>query len=276
MPMDLDKVGLTGEPVERSWTARDCMLYAISVGCGVDELQFATEKDQQVLPTMAVMLGGGAGLIYEAGSWKRGSLVHGEQGFTLEKPIPADGRARVQGKIAGIYDKGKGALVVLEGTARDPETDEVWFTTSMRLFIRGEGGFGGDRGPSLEANRAPDRKPDAEVRYLTLPEQALIYRMTGDMNPLHADPDFAKKAGFDQPILHGLCTYGFTGRALLHTLCGSDPGRFRSMDGRFSRPVVPGQELTVAMWVDGDEAIFQTKNSAGDVVIDQGRCGFVP
>ncbi len=275
MPMDLSKVGLEGEPGERSWTAKDCMLYAIGVGCGVDELQFATEKNQQVLPTMAVMLGGGGGLLYEAGSWKRGSLVHGEEGFELKKPIPPEGKANVRGKIAGIYDKGKGALVVLEGTARDPDTDEVWFTTSMRLYIRGEGDFGGERGPSLEANRAPTRKPDAEVSYTTLPGQALIYRMTGDMNPLHADPDFAKKAGFDQPILHGLCTYGFTGRALLHTLCGSDPARFRSMDGRFSRPVFPGQDLTVSMWVDGDEAIFRTTSSDGNVVIDQGRCSFV-
>jgi acyl dehydratase len=123
---------------------------------------------------------------------------------------------------------------------------------------------------------APERKPDAEMTYTTREDQALLYRLNGDMNPLHSDPDFAKMGGFDRPILHGLCTYGFTGRALLHALCGSDPARFRSMEGRFSKPVLPGDSLTVSMWVDGGEAIFRTTDSDGDVVLDQGRCTFEP
>jgi acyl dehydratase len=118
----------------------------------------------------------------------------------------------------------------------------------------------------------PERAPDARVSYVTLPHQALWYRLSGDANPLHSDPEFAKLGGFDRPILHGLCTYGFTGRALLHELCDSDPARFRSMEGRFSKPVMPGDELTVSMWVDGKEAVFQTTTQDGSVVIDKGRC----
>ena len=127
-----------------------------------------------------------------------------------------------------------------------------WTTTSS-IFIRGEGGFGGDRGPSGPRNVAPERAPDHEVVYTTLPQQALLYRLSGDLNPLHSDPSFAAMGGFDRPILHGLCTYGFTGRALLHALCDDDPARFGSMEARFSTPVMPGDTLTVRMWVDGDD-----------------------
>ena len=143
----------------------------------------------------------------------------------------------------------------------------------MTLFCRGEGGFGGDRGPS-DRIEFPDRAADHEVTYRTREDQALTYRLSGDRNPLHSDPSFAAMGGFDRPILHGLCTYGFTGRALLHTLCASDAGRFRSMNARFSRPVFPGDELIVSMWVDGDTALFRTTNQNGDVVIDQGRFSF--
>jgi acyl dehydratase len=139
----------------------------------------------------------------------------------------------------------------------------------MTAFFRGEGGFGGERGPA-STFELPDRKADHEVRYETRFDQALTYRLSGDRNPLHSDPSFAQMGGFDRPILHGLCTYGFTGRALLHTLCGSDPARFKSMEGRFSKPVMPGDELTILMWTDGDTTLFQTKNQDGDVVFDQG------
>jgi acyl dehydratase len=135
-------------------------------------------------------------------------------------------------------------------------------------------GFGGDRGPQVPPFELPNRKPDHELSYETSRDQALLYRLSGDMNPLHSDPDLAKSVGFPKPILHGLCTYGFTGRALLAALCGNDPARFRSLDGRFSKPVFPGESLTVKMWVDGSSALFQTVNPAGDVVLDQGRFGF--
>ncbi len=120
----------------------------------------------------------------------------------------------------------------------------------------------------------PDRKPEHEVRYATRIDQPLIYRLSGDRNPLHSDPGFAKMGGFDRPIMHGLCTYGFTGRALLHSLCDGDPSRFKSMDGRFSKPVMPGDELTISLWIDGKRCRFQTKNQDGDIVIDQGVATF--
>jgi len=144
----------------------------------------------------------------------------------------------------------------------------------MSAFIRGEGGWGGDRGPSGAQNVPPERGPGHTITYQTSPDQALIYRLSGDRNPLHSDPSFATAAGFDKPILHGLCSYGFTGRALLHALCGSESARFKSMEGRFSSPVIPGEALTVAIWTTGDgEAVFTT--SVGDrVVIDQGKVTF--
>jgi acyl dehydratase len=140
----------------------------------------------------------------------------------------------------------------------------------MTVFIRGEGGWGGERGPSGGAHVAPDRAPDHRVTYETRPDQALLYRLSGDRNPLHSDPSFAQMAGFDRPILHGLCTYGFTGRALLTELCGGDPARFGSMEGRFSSPVFPGESLTVEMWDTEGSTTFRTLGEDGRVVIDNG------
>ena len=179
--------------------------------------------------------------------------------------------------VTGIYDKGSGALVVTENEAVDAETGEPLVTSRMGTFIRGEGGFGGPRG-SEPPWQFPDRAPDHQVVRKTRPEQALIYRLSGDRNPLHVDPQFAGRGGFSQPILHGLCTYGVTGRALLHAVCGGDPARFRSMSGRFSRPVLPGEPLTVSVWLacDGKSALFQTSRADGTVVIDRGRLQFRP
>jgi acyl dehydratase len=171
-----------------------------------------------------------------------------------------------------MYDKGKAAVVVLESNATDTAGKPL-FSTTMSAFIRGEGGWGGDRGPSGPRNVPPEREPDTVVSYDTRKDQALLYRLSGDRNPLHSDPSFAKLAGFDAPILHGLCTYGFTGRALLHGVCGGDPARFKHVEGRFSTPVMPGDRLDVRIWVDGDDAIFQT--CVGDnVVIDSGKLVF--
>jgi acyl dehydratase len=173
--------------------------------------------------------------------------------------------------VTAIYDKGSGAVVVTGSTSVDAATGERRFVTTSSLFIRGEGGFGGDRGPSSPTPPPANREPDDVVSYATRPDQALLYRLSGDRNPLHSDPVFAKRAGFDRPILHGLCTYGFTGRALLHTVCGSDPARFRSMSGRFSRPTFPGDTLTISMWADGDGVRFRTDNQHGETVIEAGR-----
>jgi acyl dehydratase len=200
-------------------------------------------------------------------------LVHGEQGITLHRPLPTDAEFISTGKITGIYDKGSGAVIASESTAVDKASGEPLFSTRTALFIRGEGGFGGDRGPSA-VKIDVDRAPDHAVTYQTRPDQALLYRLNGDRNPLHSDPTFARGGGFDGPILHGLCSFGFTGRALLAALCDNDPERFLSMDARFSKPVVPGDALTVSIWRDGDRALFRTERAPGEVVIDSGVCLF--
>jgi len=277
MPIDPSAVGQTGGPVRRAWDSKDCLLYALGVGAGTEELAFTTEnsKDtpQQVLPTFAVIVGTGGAPFDKIGSFNPAMLVHGEQRIELLDALPVEGEVDVTGRIANIWDKGKGAVVEVESEATDVKTGKPIMRTMMSLFLRGEGGFGGERGPSAKFE-PPDRKPDHEVTYPTREDQALLYRLSGDRNPLHSDPAFAKMAGFDRPILHGLCTYGFTGRALLHTLCGSDPKRFKSMYGRFSKPVFPGEALTVHMWVDGNEALFQTRNPQGEIVLDQGKLTF--
>ncbi|HSJ91590.1 MAG TPA: MaoC/PaaZ C-terminal domain-containing protein [Ilumatobacter sp.] len=273
MPLNPDAVGSTSEPVEVSWTSKDCLLYAVGIGAGTEELAFTTENtngvDQQVFPTFPVVVGWGRGsAMGNIGSFNPALLVHGQQSVTLHRPIPVEGTATLVGEVVAMYDKEKAAVVV---TSNDATMDgEPLYTTTMSAFIRGEGGWGGDRGPSGPQNVPPDREPDHRLTYQTSPDQALVYRLSGDRNPLHSDPAFAAMGGFDRPILHGLCTYGFTGRALLHTLCASDPARFHHVEGRFTSPVLPGEALTVSMWeVGGGEALFTT--AVGDrLVIDQG------
>jgi len=280
MPINHDVVGAEGAPVVHSWTSKDALLYAVGVGAGIDELAFTTENShdvpQRVLPTMAAVIGAGvSGAISAIGSFDFAMLVHGEQSFVQHREIPVEGSLTATGKIVGIYDKGSGAVVAVEGECVDNATGETLLTVGSAIFIRGEGGWGGDRGPSGDRNAAPDRAADASVSYRVRPDQALTYRLSGDRNPLHSDPWFAALAGFDRPILHGLCTYGFTGRALLHTMCDSDPAKFRSMEGRFASPVFPGEELTIEMWNEGaGECIFQTRGEDGRVVLVGGRHTF--
>jgi acyl dehydratase len=224
-----------------------------------------------VLPTFGVLIAQ-ARPGRTLGDFDRAVLVHAEQAFELHRPLPVEGTVRITATVTGIYDKGSGALVVTENAAVDAATGEPLVTSRSSAFIRGEGGFGGERGSDQPWER-PDREPDHLVIQPTRPEQALIYRLSGDRNPLHVDPKFAARGGFSQPILHGLCTYGVTGRALLQVLCDGDPARFGSMSGRFSRPVWPGESLTVSIWwQDGsDTALFQTTKDDGTVVIDRGR-----
>ncbi len=285
MKVNLDAVGTTSGPFERSWTSKDALLYAVGVGAGAEdplsELAFTTENSigvtQQVLPTFAVIIGSGGPNLSAVGEIDMANLVHGEQAFELDDAIPTSGTLSVTTTITGIYDKGSGMVIAYESVGVDPETGQRRVRTRSSAFIRGAGGFGGDRGPSGPRNVPPEREPDHVVTYRTREDQALIYRLSGDRNPLHSDPEFAKRAGFPRPILHGLCTYGFTGRALLHTLCNSDAARFRSMEGRFSKPVFPGESLTISMWLEGDSsAVFTTKNAAGETVLSEGRCTFVP
>jgi acyl dehydratase len=285
VPINPEAVGARSEPSRRAWESKDCLLYALGVGAGMDdpanELEFTTENtsdaQQRVLPTMAVVLGplGGGSALASIGTFNPAMLVHGEQGITLHREIPVEGELEAVSEITGIYDKGKGAVVAIESKSTLVGSGEPLFDTRASLFIRGEGGWGGDRGPSGPQNVPPEREPDEVVTYQTRADQALLYRLNGDRNPLHSDPKFAAMGGFDRPILHGLCTYGFTGRALLNGLCKGDPARFASMDGRFSSPVLPGEKLTVRMWRTSDgDAVFQTQGEDGRTVLDAGRATY--
>lgn len=273
MPINPDAVGAKGEAKRRSWNSKDALLYAVGVGAGTDELPFTTEntKDtpQRVLPTFAVIIGGGGIPMDKVGSFNPALMVHGEQGIELYDEIPPDGEIESVGECTAIWDKGSAAVLEFESTSTNVATGKPLLKTRTMLFCRGEGGWGGERGPS-EKLQYPDRDPDKVVVYETRPDQALTYRLSGDRNPLHSDPSFAAMGGFDKPILHGLCTWGITGRALLHALCDGDPSRFKSMNSRFSKPVIPGDVLTVNIWVDGNEAMFNTENQNGEKVIDQG------
>jgi acyl dehydratase len=279
MPLNPDAVGSESDPVDVSWDSKDALLYAVGVGAGTDELAFSTENTngvtQRVLPTFPVVIGWGSAIgsaLKNAGTFNPAMVVHGTQAVTLHREVPVDGKATLTSAIVAMYDKEKAGIIVTETKA--VSDGEPLYTLRSSIFIRGEGGFGGERGPSGPQNVPPDQAPDHEVSYTTLPTQALIYRLSGDRNPLHSDPGFAALAGFDRPILHGLCSYGFAGRALLHAVCGSDPARFGHIEGRFASPVLPGDTLTVRTWETGDgEAVFVT--SVDDrPVIDQGLLRF--
>ena len=280
MAINPEAAGAEGTAGESSWDSKDSLLYALGVGAGASdptgfELDFTTENtkgvDQKALPTMAVVLGGGGSSpLSELGDVNYGMMVHGEQQITLHKPLPVAGSISSVARIDGIYDKGKAALVVLETVATDTSDGEAIFTNRSSLFFRGEGGWGGDSGPKNTVT-IPDSDADAVVSYQTRSDQALLYRLNGDRNPLHSDPGFADAAGFDKPILHGLCTFGFTGRALLHEVCDSDPDRVASMSVRFSSPVMPGEQLDVHIWKGDGEATFRTTATGGRTVIDNGR-----
>lgn len=290
MPLDLDAVGSEAGPITVAWEPDDALLYAVAVGAGQDdplaELAFTTENTagvpQRVLPAYGVILtqfrppaDGSARPRTDLGTFDPALLVHAEQSVALARPLPASGRMAVTSRLAGIYDKGSGALVVTEATGRlpdDPE-DAPTVVTRSSVFIRGEGGFG-VRAPS-DPWQQPEDDPDLVLEAGTRPDQALLYRLCGDHNPLHTDPSFAARAGFDRPILHGMCTYGVVARRLLQELCDGDPAAFASMSGRFSRPVMPGDDLRIQVWrgIGESEARFRVLGPDGSVVLDRGRFG---
>ena len=278
MPLNPAAVGAVGDVRTMSWNSKDALLYAVGIGAGQNDLSFTTENtkevQQVVFPTFAVVAGSGTtspgkSAMAEIGTFNWAMLVHGSQAITLHRPIPVEAEATVQDKVVAMYDKGKAAVVVTEAETK-LKTGELLWTTRSSVFIRGEGGWDGERGPSGPQNEPPAKAPDHEVTLQTSPDQAFVYRLSGDRNPLHTDPSFAAIGGFDRPILHGLCSYGFTGRALLGALCNNDVTKFKHIEGRFSSPVMPGDALTVRMWnVGAGETVFTT--SVGDrVVIDQG------
>jgi acyl dehydratase len=277
MPLNLDVVGTSGEPHTVSWTSDEALLYAIGVGAGQDdplaELALTTENshgvEQRVLPTFGVVLNqfrGGSRL--DIGTFNPAMLVHAEQSVALSGAIPPSGSLEVTSTVTGIYDKGSGALVVSEATGRLTGAADPLVVTRSSLFIRGEGGFG-IAGPQ-DSWPQPEREPDRVLTASTRPDQALLYRLSGDHNPLHSDPSFAARAGFPRPILHGMCTYGVVGRVLLAALADGDPERFAGMSGRFSKPVFPGGELTIRVWQSEGPQLFQVVDEHGDVVLDRG------
>jgi acyl dehydratase len=286
MGVNLDVVGTRIVSSPRSWTSKDTLLYALGVGAGEfdptgSELMFTTENslgvEQKVLPTFPAILGQTLRQEFDIGDLDFRQSVHGEQIVRLHREIPVEGTVTVTATVRGIYDKGSGCLIDIESTG-DLESGPLYLARSC-VFVRGAGGFGGPRGSLDEDSQwasvpIPARNPDHVVRYATRSDQPLLYRLSGDRNPLHSDPEFARRLGFEGPILHGLCTYGFTGRALLHALCDSDPARFGEIRARFTRPVIPGEELVVSIWDNDSDAKgsfrFETSTGAGDTVIAGG------
>jgi acyl dehydratase len=277
MGLDRDAVGRSAGPFEVSWDSRDAMLYALGVGAGqadpFKELNLTTENsaghELTMLPVYAVVLTQRVSTRPDLGAIDRTKLVHAEQGFTLHKPLPLQGTVRVSGKITGIFDKGSGALVTSTADVVDAASGDLLVETHSAVFIRGEGGWGGDKGPAGPA-AVPTRAPDVSVVCPTRADQALLYRLSGDRNPLHSDPEFARRGGFDKPILHGMCTYGITSRLLIQALCDGDPRRVKGMSARFTKPVMPGDELTVQAWKEGGAIRFRTLGAGGAPVLDFG------
>jgi acyl dehydratase len=282
MPFNLDLIGVETSPVEFRWTERDTMLYALGVGAGMGdpsiELSFTTQNSrgvaQRVLPTYAVVAAP-ASLPEQFGELPLSKVLHGEQGITLHRPLPAAGALWSSSTVTGMYDKGSGALIRVRTLGRDREGKLV-VESRLGIFVRDAGGFGGDRGPP-SGSPCPSRDPDRIVTYTTRKDQALLYRLSGDYNPLHSDPAFAREAGFERPILHGLCTYGFAGRALLQSLCAGEPERVKSLDGRFRASVYPGDAIAVSIWQEGaGQAAFNVSSPDGTVVLDRGRLVYEP
>lgn len=272
MPIDPNAIGAKSEPQLVEWTDRDTLLYALGVGAGTQDLAFTTENshdiDQQVLPTYAVIAcpaWGAAGLV---GSFNFSKLLHGSQSIRLHAPLPPAGKLSVVSEVADIQDKGEGknAILVFKGIGTDPDTGQVVAESVSTAVIRGEGGFGGQQGRRPQAPEIPDREPDSRIALTTREDQALLYRLSGDRNPLHSDPWFAKElAGFPRPILHGLCTYGIAGRALVAELGGGDATKITAVSARFTSPVFPGDTLTTSIWRTGSgHAVYRTEAADPD------------
>jgi len=272
MPIDPNAVGATAEDYSFTWTDRDTMLYALGVGCGTADLAFTTENShdipQQVLPTYAVIACIGFPAMGKVGDFNFGMLLHGSQQIRLFAPLPPAGALTVSSDVVDIQDKGPGknAIIVVRARGADPAGGEVLVETLSTFVIRGAGGFGGQPGERPVAPPVPDREADSRTAMPTREDQPLIYRLSGDRNPLHSDPWFAQTlAGFPKPIMHGLCTYGFAGRALVAALGGGDATKVTAIGARVTSPVFPGETLTTSIWrTEPGHAVFTTEASAPD------------
>lgn len=259
---------------------KDAMLYALGVGLGADplnedELAFVYERALKVVPTAVTVLSGrGTPEPLPRPEGHRESrpnflmLVHGEQKVELHRPLPPAGRFTTESRTIGAFDKGegKGAVLLSETVWRDEAGSKVATLTSSS-FCRGDGGFGGPSEGAPEPHKVPDRAPDRTVEIATRPDQALLYRLNGDRNPLHSDPESARKSGFDRPILHGLCTYGITCRAILQSVTNWDPEPIASHQARFSAPVFPGDTVAVDLWLDGKDVSFEARVPARNATV---------
>jgi acyl dehydratase len=270
MALERNVIGRPSAPMSHRYTWRDTVLYALGVGARAEDLDYLFEMNgPKVLPTFAVVPSFHAmiAVLAEVGA-NPVTTVHGEQKIVLHRPIPPAGELSTIATVTGIYDKGKGAVMAVEAKTSD-DKGEPLFDNTFSIFARGEGGFGGDRGPEpLKADPPEGKAPDFTMVERTAAEQAILYRLSGDLNPLHVSPQFAKMAGFDRPILHGLCTYGYAGRAVLAHACGGDLGRFKSFAARFSGVVFPGDTLTTEGWqVAPGRWVLRTRTQDDRVVL---------
>jgi acyl dehydratase len=280
MAMDYDHLmSLAVEGERHEYSDRETILYALGVGFGRDpldeaELDYVYERGAlKTVPTLASVLTRVA-LLRDCG-YDYSKVLHGEQRLTLHRPLPPAGKLIADSRVVAAYDKGrdKGAVILAETKVRSAEDGTPLFTLGSTVFARGDGGFGGPAGSGPEPHRLPARAPDLVCALETRPDQALLYRLSGDRNPLHADPALAKRVGFPAPILHGLGTYGTACRAVLQAVCGYDHTRIASFDGRFSSPVYPGETIATEIWVEGHIISFRCRVPARDVtVINNGKC----
>ena len=263
MPIDPSQaLGFETGTSEYSYTKDDVILYHLGVGAGVpatdsNELEYTYEKELKVLPSFGVIptfgsmgsLGAVPGLEFNFAM-----LLHGEQDIIVHQPIPSEATITNSGKVAEIWDKGKAALLVMQVDTKD-DAGKPLFTNRFSLFLRGEGGFGGESGPKV-GNQAPEREPDGVIEQATLDQQALLYRLSGDKNPLHADPEFAKMAGFDRPIIHGLCSYGVVCKAIVDHVLGGDVSQVARYQARFAGVGFPGETYKISYWKEGDRILI--------------------
>ncbi|MGV9299137.1 MaoC/PaaZ C-terminal domain-containing protein [Amycolatopsis sp. NPDC003676] len=267
MPIDpAVAIGADLGEVRFAWTPSDVLLYHLAVGAGADpvaerELRYTYERDLRVLPTFATVAANlrtfePPALKFPGVDVDLAKVLHGKQEIELHRPIPVEGKAVARTRIADVFDKGKAAVLVQETEVADESGAPLW-TARSSIFARGEGGFGGERGPS-DKIEWPDREPDAVLDVPTLPQQALLYRLCGDRNPLHADPAFAAAAGFDRPILHGLCTYGVVAKAVVDAFLDGDPERVSAFGTKFAGVVFPGENLRVRVWRENGRLLVTT------------------
>jgi acyl dehydratase len=267
MPIDPNvAVGAELPELEFSWTASDVLLYHLGLGAGAaptdpGELRYVLEDRLRVLPTFGVVAPNfrtfePPAVRFPGIDIDLAKVLHGKQSITVHRPIPVSGKARARSRIAEVWDKGKAAVIVQESSVADTDGLPLW-TTRSSIFARDEGGFSGSRGPS-EGVEVPDRAPDSVVEMPVLPQQALLYRLCGDRNPLHADPDFAARAGFPRPILHGLCSYGMVCKSVVDSMLDGDVARVSSFSAKFAGVVFPGETLRTRVWSDDDRLILTT------------------